>query len=324
MKILRKLAAFGLALIIVVGLIGHWTRDRSAALAVLMYLPVLPLGLTAIVLDLALSGRSFSRARFALSLLGGFACLVVSIPMIGRGAIDDAPANDPDVSLLHWNVQWGGGFFRSPKTWTAQRAEILSRQPDLIVLSEGPSADWIEQLVGDLGPGGAWVGVEHHPPSRYWYKLVVCSRWPIVLEKSDPLPGGTAMSVIAKVRGLPVRLLVVDGLSNPFRSRLPFLQANAESCQAAADAGHPYDAVVGDFNTPSRSIGFDALAGQGYTLASRSSRGWRGTFPSFMPVYDIDHVWLASKILVRSCTLFNGPSTDHRGQFVRFLSHLGR
>jgi hypothetical protein len=125
------------------------------------------------------------------------------------------------------------------------------------------------------------------------------------------------MSVIAEVRGRPVRLLVVDGQSNPFYSRLPFLRAIAEACQRAADTGHPYDAVVGDFNTPSRSIGFDALAAQGYTLASRSARGWRGTFPSLMPVYDIDHVWLAPKIHVRSCTLFNGPSTDHRGQFVR-------
>jgi endonuclease/exonuclease/phosphatase (EEP) superfamily protein YafD len=315
-KVLLKFAAVGLATLIVAGLAGQITRDRSAALAVLMYLPLLPAGVAAMVLDLAQSGRALPRGRFALSILGCVASSVAAILLIGWGAADEARDNDPEVSLLHWNVQWGGGLFRSQKTWAAQRAEILSRQPDLIVLSEGPSSDWIEQLVSDLGPGAAWVGVEQYPPSRYWFKLVVCSRWPIRLEKQFSLPNGAAMSVIAEVRGRPMRLLVVDGLSNPFRSRLPFLQAIVEACQRAADDGHPYDVVVGDFNTPSRSIGFDALASEGYTLASRSTRGWRGTFPSFLPVYDIDHVWLAPKTLVRSCTLFNGPSTDHRGQFV--------
>ena len=112
------------------------------------------------------------------------------------------------------------------------------------------------------------------------------------LEKRMPLPGGVAMSVTADVRGRTMRLLVVDGKSNPFQSRLPFLRAIAQICREAAGEGRPFDAVAGDFNTPSRSIGFDALTAQGYTLASRSAAGWRGTFPSWLPIYDIDHVWL--------------------------------
>jgi endonuclease/exonuclease/phosphatase family metal-dependent hydrolase len=59
------------------------------------------------------------------------------------------------------------------------------------------------------------------------------------------------------------------------------------------------------------------LAAQGYALASRSSSGWRGTFPAWLPVYDIDHVWLRPGLIVQSCTLFNGPVSDHRGQIVR-------
>jgi endonuclease/exonuclease/phosphatase family metal-dependent hydrolase len=127
------------------------------------------------------------------------------------------------------------------------------------------------------------------------------------------------MSVTADVRGQPLRLLVVDGRSNPFRSRLLFLRAIADACRAAAEEGRPFDAVAGDFNTPSPSIGFDAMMAQGYALASRSARGWRGTFPSWLPIYDIDHVLLAPGLRVGSCTLFHGPATDHRGQFVRLL-----
>jgi endonuclease/exonuclease/phosphatase family metal-dependent hydrolase len=307
------------ATITVLGLAGQVIRDRSVSMAILMYLPLLPAGLTAVALDLVRSGRAFPRGRFALTLLGLVASTWAALPMIGDGAVSEARPNDEEVSLLHWNVQWGGGLFRSQKTWAAQRFEILQREPDLVILSELPPDNGVEQLVSQLGPSADWVGIRHDPRSPYWLRLAVCSRRPIHLEQRHPLPGGVAMSVTAEVRGRPVRLLVVDGQSNPFRSRLPFLRAIAEVCQNSADAGHPIDAVVGDFNTLSRSIGFDTLTNQGFTLASRSASGWRGTFPSWLPLYDIDHVWLGPALRVRSCTLFNGPASDHRGQFVRIL-----
>src|SRR5262249_22192172 len=107
--------------------------------------------------------------------------------------------------------------------------------------------------------------------------------------------------------------------SSPTRSRLPFLRAIAAACAEAESAGRPLDLVLGDFNTPARSLGFDDLAARGYRLAGRSTRGWRGTFPSWIPVYDIDRVWLRAGLRLSSCTFFNGPYTDHRGQVVRIL-----
>ena len=77
--------------------------------------------------------------------------------------------------------------------------------------------------------------------------------------------------------------------------------------------------IVGDFNTPSRSLGFDELVAEGYRLAGWSSAGWRATFPSWLPVYDIDHIWIAPRSRIGSCEFFNGPWTDHRGQVVRVL-----
>ena len=289
------MASVGWATIILAGLTGQVTRDRSAPLAVLMYLPLLPVGASAMILDLTRSGRALGRRRFALCFVGAVASTVAAIPMIGWGPMGTAGDNDQDLTLLHWNVQWGGGIFRNEKTWAAQRLEIRRRHADLVILSEVPPVSSLEQLVSDLGPGATWVGIEHDAQSLNLLNLAVCSRWPIRLENRIPLSGGTAMSVIAEFPGRRMRLLVVDGQSNPFRSRLPFLRAIAEACQSAADTGQSYDAVVGDFNTPSRSIGFDALAAQGYRLASRSARGWRGTFPSWLPLYDIDHVWLRGR-----------------------------
>lgn len=317
--VLRLFFAFGLAITVIGGIVGQVVRDPSAAMAILFYLPLLPASAAAVVIDVAYRGRSLGRARFLLTVLGiaGFAGSVP--PMIGSGATGTYGPTDTELTMLHWNVQWGGGPFRSQRTWAAQRAEIEDRDPDLIILSELPPADWLELLVNELGPEASCAGMEHDGRSRDWFRLGVCSRWPLHQEKLMPLPGGVAMSVACEVRDRRVRLLVVDGKSNPFASRLPFLQAISDLCQAASAEGRPFDAVAGDFNTPGRSIGFDALVSQGYKLASRSAAGWRGTFPSWLPIYDIDHIWLGPGLGLRSCTLFNGVASDHRGQFVSVI-----
>lgn len=318
-RTLAQLAAIGSAALIVGGLIGQLIRDRSVPAALLMYIPLPLVGGMAIVLDAACKGRSLRRLRFALLVLG-LAALGWSLPtMTGSGTVESPRPGESEVSILHWNVQWGGGPFRGPRTWQAQRDAIMSRNPDLIVLSEAPPGDWIERLVANLGTGAHFVGIHHDPRSHHWYRLGVCSRWPLRLEKPIPVPGGSAMSVVAEVGNRPIRLLVVDGLSSPARSRLPFLRAIAAACREAEAVGHPFDLILGDFNTPSRSLGFDELESLGYRLAGRSASGWRGTFPSWLPVYDIDHAWVRPGLRLGSCMFFNGPHTDHRGQVVRVL-----
>ena len=319
-QVFGRVGSFGLAAVIIAGLAGQMIRDRTAASAILMYLPLLPASFAAIVLDIARRGRALPRARFVLTFLGILGGTGAVMPMIGSGTIGPYGPEDTEVTLLHWNVLWGGGPFRSERTWAALRAKIMEHDPDIIVLSEPPPAAWLKKFIDEIGPGANVVGIDHDPGSRYWFRLGVCSRWPILVERRVPLPGGVAMSVVAQVRGRSMRLLIVDGKSNPFQSRLPFLGAIAQICHDAALEKRPFDAVAGDFNTLSRSIGFDSLTAQGFTLAGRSAAGWRGTFPSWLPIYDIDHVWVRPGLRIRSCTLFNGPTSDHRGQFVSILS----
>ena len=83
--------------------------------------------------------------------------------MIGLGIVDDRRPGDREISVFHWNVQWGGGLFRGPRTWEAQREAMLKGQPDLIVLSEAPPDNWLDRLVADLGPGASFVGIRHDP-----------------------------------------------------------------------------------------------------------------------------------------------------------------
>jgi endonuclease/exonuclease/phosphatase family metal-dependent hydrolase len=319
MKIFGRTVGIGACVIVVAGLLGQFVRDRWVVTAILMYLPLLPVAMAAIVFDAFQKGRALRPGRFLLTSIGVLASACAVVPMIGSGEVGNYGPTDREVTLLQWNVLWGGGPWRSAQTWAAQRTEIIKRDPDIIILSELPPVDWIDKFVDGVGPGANIVSLEHDASSRYWYRLGVCSRWPLLREQTIPLPDGVGMSVTVSVPGRPLRLLVVDGKSNPFHSRLPFLRAVANLCRGAARAGRPFDVVAGDFNTPSHSIGFDAMADQRYTLAGRATHGWRGTFPSALPIYDIDHVWSGPDLRLRSCAFFNGPYSDHRGQFVSLL-----
>ncbi len=281
-----------------------------------MYLPLVPLGLAAVILDAIRRGRALPRGRFVLGTIGLVAAIGASVPMVGLGPAPDG-GSGPEISLLHWNVLWGGGKTRNPARLASIRREILSQGADLVVLSEAPPADWLDQLVDEMGPGANRVQVENEPGASAWFKLVVCSKGPLRLVRREPIADGTGMVVEAEVEGRTVRLLVVDAQSRPTIPRSPRLLDIAAACRRAREAGEPIDVVVGDFNTLSRSLGFDAIEAEGYALAARSARGWRGTFPSILPIYDIDHVFIRRDDPLVGCRFFTNLASDHRGQVAR-------
>ena len=133
-----------------------------------------------------------------------------------------------------------------------------------------------------------------------------------------PVSNGAAAVVQVDHPERPVRLLFVDGQSRITIKRTPMLHDIARACSQAYNSSEPIDLVVGDFNAVSRSIGFDALesAGGGYVLTSRSCGGWRGSWPSLFPLFDIDHVWVRSDWTIVGCRLFTNLASDHRGQVV--------
>lgn len=318
----RVALAIVLALAIIAGVAGQVVRDRSVAWAILMYFPLVPLGMLAAAFDLSTRGRALPIGRFALGGIGlaGAVLGAASLIVIGPGGATLDHAGRDEVSVLHWNVIWGGGRARNPAGWEKIRRTILDRDADIVVLSEAAPDEWLDGLVQAMGPGASRVQVENGPEavSGFWFKLVVASRWPVRKLAPAEVANGAAMAAEVVVRGLPVRVLVVDGQSHPLTPRGPFLADVARLCRAAKEAGEPFDVVAGDFNSVSRSRGFDALSEMGYDLAARSARGWRGTFPSFAPLYDIDHVWVRNDAEDLRCGFFTNLASDHRGQVVRF------
>ncbi len=280
----RRVVRFGFDLVtwatvcaILLGVLGQAVRDRNAVLALCLYVPLAPLGVGAVLLDALRRGRSL-RPRFALAGLGLLALIVGVTPMLGLQSPDAPPPAAMLVTLLHWNMQSGGRLAAEPR-WQRAAEQILSRQPDLIVLSEAPPDAWIFHTLKRVNGGWRTVHISNDAGSRYWYKPLVCSRWPMEMEGQLPVRNGVTMSVAVRVRGRVVRLLVVDGISDPRVMRTPFLEDIAAACDAAAKADRSFDVVVGDFNSVGRSVGFDSVRSSagGFKRASDYSGGWRAT-----------------------------------------------
>lgn len=319
----RGLRLFGRVVVVlnVLALVGHFVRGRAIGLEMLLYLPLVLLGPAAILAGAGVRGLGARKEGSSTALLGVASVVVSMWWMVGRGpvATPTGAGSGPVVRVLHWNVLWGGPD-RIEGGWDSMITEIVSRKPNVIVLSESAHMSMRRRLLDRLGAG--WnESVSDSPwPSRaYQYRLAVLSRWPTRIASKPLIRNGAACEVVVDHPARPFRVLAVDGKSDPTIPRSMMLEDVAAICErsAASDAG-PIDVVAGDFNCVGRTRGFDLLraAGEGYSPASESSTGWRATWPALLPVYDIDHVWVRDMITIRSCTLFMRIASDHRGQIA--------
>lgn len=303
------------------GIVGQAVRDRSAAWGVLFYIPLPIVGLSAVALDALLLGRAVRRGRFALAVIGLALALVSSWPMWGWG---NGSQTSPQVAvrLLQWNIRWGGQDDPASDPKQAIFARIVGEKPDIVVLSESPNSDWMEELATRLGPG--WNFSKCAFPSKseeYRCRFALLARGEISIENRSEIQNGRLVRAAVRIDGKPIRLLLVDGRSELRIWRTPLLREVQAQVEAAAARAEPIDVIAGDFNSVSRSRGFDSFAEMagGFQLAARQSRGWRGTFPIWLPMYDIDHVWLRRDWPITHAKIFTDFSSDHRGQVVDFM-----
>lgn len=314
---LADVAGVALAIPLTLGLFGQLLRDRSTPLLYLNYIPVIPLGAAAVVFDLVRRGRTVRRPRFGYATVGAMAVLVGAVPLVGLrpDRQGGAVTTTKTLTVLHWNVRWGGRG--GADGWRSIRSDIVARHPDVVVLSESPKDEHIRELLADLGPGWSSVRSEHPPHNTYWWRLVVCSHWPVRLDADSAITDGRVAQVTVATDAGPLRVWVVDGVSDPRLPRTPLLTDLARLVRQANAPGQGPDIIAGDFNALGRSVGFDLLADQGYRRTSDSSFAWRGTFPSSCPLYDIDHVWVRAGVAVGESTFFTNLASDHRGQVAR-------
>lgn len=302
---------------ILLGFLGQLVRDVNLPLRCCFYVPLAVFGAAAIFHDSILRGWAYSRARFGFSLLGLAALTVGVLSQVGPASVEPIAPREGDVRILQWNVHWGGQLQQDK--WETLRAEIVAREPDIVVLNEAPfeSKGWVEAMVAEQGWHLCRAGTSDENP--WGCQLAVCSRWPVEAEVAEPVYNGHVLLVRVERPGRRLRVLAIDAESNVVReSREPFLDDVRRRLALAHLAGQTVDVVAGDFNTPGRSVAFDRMGepAGGYVRAAQFAPGWRATWPAKLPLYDIDHVWVHRAWGVRGCELFTNLKTDHRGQVV--------
>lgn len=311
---LLRAVSYSLFGLLVLGLFGQLVRDRSLLLMLAMFVPLGPVALVALLWDVLLLGR-------ALPVKG-----LLSAVAVGCGVIALAwmwsPASPPElgderarVRVVQWNTMWGG---RNSQAYKRIVDRIDAERPDIVCLSEAPETDRLERSIHRRHPRWSIAAASNSGQSSYWYNLAIVSPYPVELRDLSKLPSGrVAWFEVAHPARL-LRIAMIDLVSSPLSPRSPSIVQATQMIEARARSGEPIDLVLGDFNTPARFLGFDALEQAGFRRAALWSGEWRGTWPSFSPlsIFDIDHVWVSQGLRIRDASFFTTLATDHRGQRV--------
>lgn len=118
-----------------------------------------------------------------------------------------------------------------------------------------------------------------------------------------------AMPAIVQINGVAGQIVLVDITSEITHCRIGPLAGLSEYLDGFAE---PPQIVMGDFNTPTDSLGFQRM---GRTYRSGfTSRGWgyRPTWPIVCPVLELDYIWLRSDVAVQACRHGWTAASDHR------------
>lgn len=292
-------------------------RDRNLWLTLLMYVPIWPIALAAVARDVMARGRALPYRWLLLAI--GIAVGIFSVSLMWCPAREpERSAKEGRFTFAHWNVQWGGP--RGLDSMTESLSLLKAEKPDVICLSEAPHGAQLAQALRTTGASVHVATVEHGPESPFWFRFAVMSPHEVVVRQKWALHAGYAALFEVALKPRPLRLLMVDIQSAPVVPRTPSIEEVARLVDDFAAKRMPVDIVAGDFNTPSRLRGFDALsaAGKGYRRAALWSGQWRATWPSGIPFssFDIDHVWVAAEMPILGARLFSSRSSDHRGHLV--------
>lgn len=317
----------GFALVLLLGLLVSLASlilcDRFERIYMILYVPTLPISLSATIFFLLFRRSCFpKRTRRPFIALSLIVLLWSTLPMIGWWPGQSVPQGYTTVRVIQWNVMSGGQYRnrRLPFLGNPDRlkAKIQSTPADIIVFSEAPSGRLIDEMLQMLGPEWNMQFVSGFPDREnkydfdYFARSMVMSRYPVRRPTSTDIPHGVMCRFEVDMPGRVVRILLVDGDSRPYH-KTPYLQAVSDEIARAKQEGNSYDIICGDFNAVSRSVGFNGIAGAGYVDASRYGLQWRGTFPVVVPLLDIDHVFVEPSNVVNQFDVFSTMASDHRG-----------
>jgi endonuclease/exonuclease/phosphatase (EEP) superfamily protein YafD len=259
-----------------------------------------------IAIILAATGLLLLASRRPLSACATLFAAVLMAVVEGSnqlGFASCASFDRPQLRVVTWNV---GGLRSRPRAVRANIADVLAGlNADVAVLSEAPRFStihpdfWRSNFPGySVAAPGDGLG------------LILISK-SALLDVSLHELGRHAYLVTARgtFHGRPLEIFLVDFPSNPRAMRQPLIQSPQLLRPPPSGTGR---VLMGDFNTPRDSKWFAAYEGLYTNAFDHAGQGWRGTWPSLVPVLDIDHIWTAGSLLAVCARVPAIRSSDHR------------
>ena len=276
----------------------EWTvRDGVAPLAVFYYALPMPVVAAALLVGLALA--LVRERRVELIACGVLLAACIATHRTTAFVTAAPPRTESARSLrgLLWNT------WRARPGLAAMIREIRLQDPDLFVLVEPPVDAERNPLVRLR---------ELMPEYRFGFfgrRFVIAARGQVGAPTDRPFDGGSAATVTLTIDDTEVRLLCVDVGSSPMRGRRGPLRQIAEL--AAPLAAVPA-LVLGDFNTPRRSVHFQSIRSSWAHAFEAAGNGYDATWPEPFPVFSIDHVWGSAGLTFTDCRIVPTKLSDHR------------
>ncbi|MHC4608193.1 MAG: endonuclease/exonuclease/phosphatase family protein [Planctomycetota bacterium] len=275
-------------------------RDRVFPVSTLYY--ATPPAVTAFLLACA-AAAWFGRRKWLPGAVSAVLCLACTGWFFGASLVSN-PTPDAgrtaDLRIFLWNAQRP----REPGTLVER---IRGTGADVIAIVEA---------AGGLGkrPELWRKAFPDHAMTPYKGGLLLLA--PGALDKCEwiyPKDGHGALEIHARIAGRPVLFLFIDFSANLFRDRRPAFAKVRETASRFRD--RPI-VILGDFNTPVDSIFFDDLRSDFRHAFETAGSGLNCTWPSPVPVVDIDQVWCSRNVEILRCEHLDGWPSDHRPVLV--------
>lgn len=217
----------------------------------------------------------------------------------GRRAAKTPESQPARYRVCHWNILSG------KRGWTRSIAELRTRKADLYLLSETPRGRNAKFVAKDFGGD--------HSVLRFG-RLAAVSRFP--LDELTWLVNTSTLELARFSWELPertLRVFMVDMTSEigitrdgPLRTILEFIEKEQP------------DLILGDFNSPRRSLALQSLP-SGYRHAHESvGRGFGYSWPEPVPLLAIDQCIYGAKLEAKDYLLEPSRYSDHRRQVFDF------
>lgn len=186
---------------------------------------------------------------------------------------------------------------------------IRQHQPDIVGCGEPGPRFWAHEAPYEAALPGYDCIVSPNG-------LLLLTRHPAKLnEWGDLNKRGTFATFSVSAPSGPLRVVIADVHSDPFKTRRPSLE---KVIQLAGK--EPRSVIMGDFNTPIESVWFRPFFENYAHAFSTAGRGLRETWFFRLPILSIDHVWVGKGWRVQDTAKIERLSSDHAGLIVRMES----